>query len=93
MDQMLAKIVLFAADVIESQWDDCGPSEDGQMILEHAESVGLIVWRKPTPSELADREWWGHEFDIGPDTSGVGELSPSFRKMKTAAKIATTKSV
>lgn len=86
MNELVAKCILFASEVIESQWDDCGPSEDGQMILEHAESVGLIRWRKPNPAELADEEWWGHEFEIGPETEGVGELSPEFRTLVKEAK-------
>lgn len=93
VDQRIAKVILFAVDVIEAQWDDCGPSEEGQMILDEAEALGFIHWRKPTPSELADGEWWGHEFDIGPETAGVGELSPDFRELKKAAKSALSETV
>ncbi len=93
MEQKLAKVVLFAADVIEAQWDECGPSEEGQCILDAAEALGFIHWRKPKPSEIADEEWWGHEYDIGPDTAGVGELSPDFRELKKAAKLALSETV
>lgn len=86
MDAALAKVVLFAVDVIESQWQEDGPSEEGQMILDAAEAIGFIHWRKPTAAELADDEWWGHEFEIGPDNAGVGELSPRFRALKAMAK-------
>lgn len=88
MDQRAAKVIIFAADVIENQWQDCGPSEDGQVILDHATDEGLVHWRKPTPAELADEEWWGHELEIDPETSGVGELTPEFRALVKEAKAA-----
>lgn len=85
MNSFVAKVVLFAAVAIENQWDDGGPSEDGQLILDGAEVAGLIHFRKPTSAELADDEWWGHEFEIDADTNGVGELTPEFSALKKEA--------
>jgi hypothetical protein len=93
MDSDIAKTILFAAKVIEDQWQEGGPSEDGQAILDYAESCGFIHWRKPTANELADEEWWGHVYEIGADTAGVGELAPWFRELKKAAKAAIAETV
>lgn len=86
MDAVTAKIVLFASDLIDGVFEDV--SEEGQEILDHAESCGLIGWRKPKASELADEEWWGHEYEIGADDAGVGHKTDAFiGKIKTAKAI------
>ena len=44
-----------------------------------------VVYRKPTPAELADCEWWGHEYGIDADTAGVIDRSQEFKAaIKTA---------
>ncbi len=71
--------LLFAKQLIDWVWDDGPSSEEGQTILDMATTKGLIHWRKPTAAELADDEWFGHEFQIGPDDAEVGEYTPAFR--------------
>lgn len=78
MEETMRKVVQFARGTIESCWEDGGHTEEQQAILDHAKAMGLMHWRKPTASELADDEWWGHEFDIGPNDEAVGELTPEF---------------
>jgi hypothetical protein len=71
--------ILFAKELIDWVWDDGPSTEESQAVLDMATAKGLIQWRKPTAAELADDEWWGHGYDIGPNDSEVGEYTPAFR--------------
>lgn len=67
MSDMGKSALLFARDMIEWAWEDGPSTEEAQTILDMATAKGLVHWRKPTQAELNDQEWWGHEFDIGPE--------------------------
>lgn len=42
---------------------------------------GLVLDRKPTPAELADPQWWGHDYGITADDETVTERTPEFMAM------------
>jgi hypothetical protein len=76
----------FAKAIAEMFWEgECGEI-DGGTAQELLEKFGIIHFRKPTAEELSGPEWWGHEYDIGPDTVGVGEFTPSFKDMRKAQR-------
>lgn len=86
MTDMEKAALLFAKDMIEWAWQDGPSTEEAQIILDLATAKGLVHWRVPKPSELADLEWWGHEFQLGPDDKQVGEFTPEFRAALSKAK-------
>lgn len=86
MSDMGKSALLFARDMIEWAWEDGPSTEEAQTILDMATAKGLVHWRKPTQAELNDQEWWGHEFDIGPEDAQVGEFTSEFRAALANAK-------
>ncbi len=78
--------VLFAKELVDWVWDDGPSTEEGQIVLDAATRKGIILWRVPKPSELADLEWWGHEFQIGAEDKQVGEYTPEFRAALSRAR-------
>ena len=83
---MRTAALLFAKDMIDWAWQDGPSTDEAQTILDMATAKGLIHWRVPKASELADREWWGHEFQLGPDDKQVGEYTPEFRSALSRAR-------
>jgi len=76
----------FARAIIDAAVEEGGMDLDVLFVQELAESCGLIYTRTPTANELADPEWWGHEYGICADTLGVLEDTPEFRAACKAAK-------
>lgn len=70
----------FAKMIVDSACEEGGSDLDAAWVQELAVSCGLIVMRKPTPAELADDEWFGHEYGIDADTEGVIERTPAFKQ-------------
>ena len=77
---MSADPVSFAKAVLDLMWEQVDEL-DYEAIEDLAQRYGLIIWRRPTPSELSDPEWWGHEYGIGSEDDGVGEFTPSFKEL------------
>lgn len=50
-------------------------------VEEIAERYGLILFRKPTPAELSDPDWWGHAASISADDETIVEIAPMFLDM------------
>lgn len=82
-------LVRFAKTILDDACDADACDLDPCDVQEIAKDCGLIVYRKPTPAELADEEWWGHEYGIGPDNAGVLERTPEFIAACKAAKTET----
>lgn len=78
---MQRNVVKFAEEIIRMYWEGDCADLDGEAVQTLAVSYGLVEYRKPRPSEMADPEWWGHEFSMGPDDVGVGEFSREFCAM------------
>lgn len=83
---MQAKLIEFAKEILDAACEVDASDLDIMWVQELAESCGLIVTRKPTDAELADNEWWGHEYCIGKDTSGVIDRTEEFKAAIKAAK-------
>lgn len=75
----------FAKAIAEMFWEGEVGDLEGGAVQELLVSFGIIQFRKPTAEELSGPEWWGHEYDIGPDTEGVGEFTPSFKALTNAS--------
>jgi hypothetical protein len=79
-------LVRFAGEMADLLWDDPGLDVDVEAVESLLVSCGVIQYRKPTPNELADAEWWGHEYGIGADDEKVGEFTPAMKEMRKAAR-------
>lgn len=77
---MSADPVSFSKAVLDLMWESADDI-DNESIEALAVEHGLILWRKPTPAELSDDDWWGHEYSIGAMDEGVGEFTPSFQEL------------
>jgi hypothetical protein len=66
----------FASEMAQALWDAEGGDLDNEGVQSILVACGVIRYRKPTQAELDDTDWWGHEWDIGPDDEGVGEYTP-----------------
>lgn len=86
----MADTVKLASELAEMLWEAEGCDLDNIAVQELLVACGVVHYRKPKPSELADLEWWGHEFDIGPDDHGVGEFTPEMKELRKAAQPAET---
>jgi hypothetical protein len=82
-------LVGFARAIVDAATEEGGMDLEPQWVQETAEHFGLIYTRKPTERELADPEWWGHEYDMTADTLGVIVETPEFIAACKAAKTET----
>lgn len=82
-------LVGFARAIVDVAVEEGGMDLDVQFVQQLAEDCGLIFTRKPTPNELADPEWWGHEYGITAYTLGVIQDTAEFRAACKAAKSET----
>lgn len=69
----------FIRAIVKHWWSHDCLDIDGCDFQEIAEEHGVVIRRKPTKEEFADPDWFGHEFDIGPDDPGVYELHPDLK--------------
>lgn len=83
---MSADPVSFSKAVLDLMWESTDDI-DNETIEALAVEHGLILWRKPTPAELSDLEWWGHEYGIGATDEGVGEFTPSFAELLPSPQV------
>lgn len=81
----MADTVKLASELAEMLWEAEGFDLDNIAVQELLVACGIVHYRKPKASELADPEWWGHELDIGPDDNGVGEFTPEMKELRKAA--------
>ncbi len=79
-------LVKFASEMAQMLWDAEGGDLDNEGVQGLLVSCGVILYRKPTEAELNDREWWGHEWDIGADDEGVGEYTHDMKELRKTAK-------
>ena len=87
---MDAKLVEFAKEILDAACEIDASDLDIQFVQDLGMSLGLVVARKPTDAELADHDWWGHEYGIDKDTEGVIDRTPEFiAAIKAAAKSET----
>lgn len=76
----------FAEAVIDILFDmSSDPEETIEAIELAAEEHGLIISRKPTPSEIGDPDWWGHAEGIGPDDETIMDRTPEFAALTEMA--------
>ena len=75
----MTDLVKFASEMAHMLWDAEGGDLDNESIQSLLVSCGVVQFRKPTQAELDDPEWWGHEWDIGPEDEGVGEFAPEMK--------------
>ena len=76
----------FAKAMHETWCELEGCDLDSGSLQEILEQYGLLEFRAPKPSEVADLEWWGHEFydESRPDHSFVGVKPAPFIAMLKA---------
>lgn len=79
-------LVAFASDIADLLFDADGCDIDLDAIRGALEQHGIVAYRAPTENELADEEWWGHEYSIGDNDKAVGELTPEFKALRKARK-------
>ena len=80
-------LVALASELTQMLWDAEGCDLDSEAIQSLLVSCGVIRYRKPTPAELSDPEWWGHEWSIGPDDNeSVGEFTCEMKELRKVAK-------
>lgn len=81
-------LVKLASELAQMLWDAEGGDIDNESVQGLLVSCGVVRYRKPTEAELKDPEWWGHEWEIGPDDEGVGEYTHDMKELRKAAKAA-----
>lgn len=69
----------FANAIATMIFEDACCDLDALEVAELLQAHGIIKYRKPTGKDLADPEWWGHDWDMKANDDGVGELTPSFK--------------
>ena len=77
------------ANAMAEEWAESGGMDlDGGALQDMLVSFGLLKFRAAKPSEVADLEWWGHEFydDNSPGKEFVGEKTPGLIAMLKARK-------
>jgi hypothetical protein len=72
----------FAREIAEMLWEGECCDLDAASVQDLLVAHGIVHYRKPTAAELSDPEWWGHQFDIGPNDDGVGEFTPEMKQLK-----------
>mgnify|MGYP003493500612 FL=1 len=74
----------FATEMADTLFSLEGCDLDNFELQAILENHGIISFRTPKPSEIADEEWWGHEFyrAEAPDVKFVGELSAAFKALR-----------
>ena len=87
---MQSNLVTFAREILDAACEIDASDIDIMWVQELAASCGLILMRKPTPAELSDSDWFGHEYGIDADTAGVIERTPEFKEAIRAAKLEAT---
>lgn len=76
----MADLLGFAKAMFETWCELEGCDLDNCSLEELLREYGLLKFRAPKQSELADLEWWGHEFydERNPDREFVGIKTPEF---------------